>query len=129
MKKGGITKPGKNRKMRFNASHHVRRKFLSAPLSPSLKSEYGTRTMPVRTEDTVSVTKGDHKMSEGKVLRVDSKRGKIYIEGITRTRMDGSTLQIPIRPENVMITKMNLDDNKRRAKLDRRGFEAKRGGS
>lgn len=115
--------------MRFNAPHHVRRKFLSASLSPSLKSEYGTRTMTVRTEDTVSVTKGDHKMSEGKVLRVDSKRCKIYIEGITRTRMDGSTLQIPIRPENVMITKLNLDDNKRRAKLDRRGFEAKRGGS
>lgn len=129
MKKDGITKPGKNRKMRFNAPHHVKRKFLSAPLSPSLKSEYGTRTMPVRTEDTVSVAKGDHKMSEGKVLRVDSKRGKIYIEGITRTRMDGSTLQIPIRPENVMITKLNLDDSKRRAKLDRRGFEAKRGGS
>ncbi len=129
MKKGGVTKPGKNRKRRYNAPSHIRRKYLSAPLSPSLKSEYGTRTMPVRTDDTVSVTKGDHKMSEGRVLRVDMKRGKIYIEGITRTRMDGSNVQIPLRPENVMITKLNLDDNRRRSMLERRGFEAKRGGS
>ena len=129
MKKGGVTKPGKNRKRRYNAPSHIRRKYLSAPLSPSLKSEYGTRTMPVRTDDTVSVTKGDHKMSEGRVLRVDMKRGKIYIEGITRTRMDGSNVQIPLRPENVMITILNLDDNQRRSMLERRGFEAKRGGS
>lgn len=129
MKKGGVTKPGKNRKRRYNAPSHIRRKYLSAPLSPSLKSEHGTRTMPVRTDDTVSVTKGDHKMSEGRVLRVDMKRGKIYIEGITRTRMDGSNVQIPLRPENVMITKLNLDDNRRRSMLERRGFEAKRGGS
>ena len=66
-------------------------------------------------------------MSEGKILRVDMKRCKIYVEGITRTRMDGSTVQIPLRPENVMITRLNLDDNQRRAILDRRGFEAKRG--
>ena len=129
MKKGGVTKPGKNRKRRYNAPSHIRRKYLSAPLSPSLKSEYGTRTMPVRTDDTVFVTKGDHKMSEGRVLRVDMKRSKIYIEGITRTRMDGSNVQIPLRPENVMITKLNLDDNRRRSMLERRGFEAKRGGS
>jgi hypothetical protein len=42
--------------------------------------------------------------------------------------MDGSTVQIPIRPENVMITKLNLDDSRRREKLERRGYEAKKGG-
>ena len=127
MKKGGITKPGKNRKRRFNAPHHVRRKFLSAPLSPSLKTQYGTRSMPVISDDTVTITKGDRRLTEGKVLRVDMKRIKIYVEGVTRTRMDGSTAQIPIRPENVMITRLNLDDARRREILDRRGYEAKRG--
>ena len=127
MKKGGVTKPGKNRKRRFNAPHHVRRKFLSAPLSPSLKTQYGTRSMPVISDDTVTITKGDRRLTEGKVLRVDMKRIKIYVEGVTRTRMDGSTAQIPIRPENVMITRLNLDDARRREILDRRGYEAKRG--
>ncbi|MDP7443979.1 MAG: 50S ribosomal protein L24, partial [Candidatus Bathyarchaeota archaeon] len=100
--KKGITKPGKNRKIRFNAPHHTKRKFFSAPLSPSLKTKHGTRSMPIIKDDTVQVTKGDQRLSEGKVLRVDSKRVKIYIGGITRTRMDGSIVQIPIRPENVM---------------------------
>lgn len=127
MKKAGVKKPGKSRKRRFNAPSHIRRKFLSAPLSPSLKSEYGTRSMSVRRDDTVTITKGDRKLTEGRVLRVDAKRSSLYIEGVTRTRMDGSTTQIPIRPENVMITRLNLDDARRREILDRRGFEAKRG--
>jgi len=126
MVKRAVTKPGKNRKRRFNAPNHARRKFLSAPLSPSLKIEYGARSMPVRRDDTVTITKGDRKLTEGKVLRVDSERSKIYIEGVTRNRMDGSMVQIPIRPENVMITRLELGDDKRRAILARRGFGAKR---
>ena len=126
MVKRGVTKPGKNRKRRFNAPNHVRRKFLSAPLSPSLKIEYGARSMSIRRDDTVTITKGDRKLTEGKVIRVDSERSKIYIEGVTRNRMDGSMVQIPIRPENVMITRLELGDDKRRAILARRGFEAKR---
>jgi len=129
MVKRAVTKPGKNRKRRFNAPNHVRRKFLSAPLSPSLKIEYGARSMPVRRDDTVTITKGDRKLTEGKVLRVDSERSKIYIEGVTRNRMDGSMVQIPIRPENVMITRLELGDDKRRAILARRGFGAKRRGA
>lgn len=127
MKKGGVTKPGKNRKIRYNAPHHMRRKFLSAPLSPSLKTQYGTRSIPVRRDDTVTITKGDRELTEGKVIKVDMKRGKLYLEGVTRTRMDGSTAQIPIRPENVMITRLTLDDPKRQEILNRRGYEAKRG--
>jgi large subunit ribosomal protein L24 len=127
MKKGGVTKPSKNRKIRYNAPHHIRRKFLSAPLSPSLKTQYGTRSMPVRRDDTVTITKGDRELTEGKVIKVDMKRGKLYLEGVTRTRMDGSMAQIPIRPENVMITRLVLDDPKRQEILNRRGYEAKRG--
>ncbi|HUS77129.1 MAG TPA: 50S ribosomal protein L24 [Patescibacteria group bacterium] len=122
-----VTKPGKNRKRRYNAPNHIKGKFISAPLSPSLKTEHGTRTMPLRNDDTVSITKGDRKLTEGKVIRVDRKRGKIYIEGLTRTRMDGSTVQIPVRPENVMITRLNMDDERRKRILERRGFESKRG--
>ena len=125
MVKRGVTKPGKNRKRRFNAPNHVRRKFMSAPLSPALKIEYGARSMPIRRDDTVTITKGDRKLTEGKVIRVDSERSKLYIEGVTRNRMDGSMVQIPIRPENVMITRLELGDDKRRAILARRGFGAK----
>jgi len=125
MSKKGVTKPRNNRKKRFNAPIHLKRKHLAAPLSPELKSNHGTRTMCVRKDDTVTITKGDRKMTEGKVLSVDLKKWSIYIEGVTRNKMDGSSVQIPIKPENVMITRLSLDDSSRRKIIDRRGYEAK----
>jgi hypothetical protein len=38
--------------------------------------------------------------------------------------MDGSTVQIPIKAENVMITRLNLNDQWRRRILERKGFSA-----
>jgi large subunit ribosomal protein L24 len=80
--------------------------------------------MPVVEDDTVSITKGDRKLSEGRVLRVDTKNTRIFVEGVTRTRQDGSTVQIPIRPANVMITRLNLNDEWRRKVLERKSFSA-----
>jgi large subunit ribosomal protein L24 len=117
-------KPSTVRRNMYNAPNHKKRKYLSAPLSPSLRAEYGTRSMPVIADDTVSITKGDRKLAEGKVLRVNTKDLKIYVEGVTRTRQDGSTVQIPIRAENVMITRLNLDDVWRRDILERKSFSA-----
>jgi large subunit ribosomal protein L24 len=120
----GVKKPSTSRKLRYNASNQKKRKFISAPLSPNLRAEHGTRSMPVIVDDTVSITKGDRKLSEGRVLRVDTKESRIYIEGVTRSRMDGSTVQIPIKAENVMITRLNLNDQWRRRILERKGFSA-----
>ena len=100
---------------------------MSAPLSPSLKAQYGVRSMPVRQDDTVVVTKGDRKMTEGKVIRVDVARGQLFVEGVTRQRLDGTTVQMPIRPENTMIMRLHLDDERRRKALERRGYGSKRG--
>ena len=122
--KAPVTKPSTSRKRRYNASNSQRRKFISAPLSPNLRAEHGTRTMPVVVDDTVSITKGDRKLSEGRVLRVDTKNEKIYIEGVTRSRLDGSTVQIPIRSENVIITRLNTNDQWRKKILERKSFSA-----
>jgi ribosomal protein uL24 len=78
--------------------------------------------MPIVVDDSVTITKGDRKLSEGKIIRVDTKNSRVYIEGVTRNRIDGSTLQIPIRGENVMIIRLNMDDPWRRKILERRSF-------
>ena len=80
--------------------------------------------MPVVEDDTVLITKGDRKLSEGRVLRVDTKNTRIFVEGVTRTRQDGSTVQIPLKSENVMITRLNLKDQWRRKVLERKSFSA-----
>jgi ribosomal protein uL24 len=120
--KGEAKKPSTVRRRMYNAPMHRRRKRVSAPLSPNLRAEHGTRSMPIVEDDTVSITKGDRRLSEGRVLRVDTKNTRIYVEGVTRTRQDGSTVQIPIRPENVMITRLNLKDAFRRSVLERKSF-------
>ncbi len=125
MNKVGNTKPSTVRKQQRNAPIHIRRRYISAPLSPNLKTQYGARTMPIIEEDTVTITKGDRKLTEGKVLRVNTKNPKVYIEGVTRTRLDGSTVQLPVRAENVMITKLKLDDDWRKKILERKGFKPK----
>ena len=119
-----VTKPSTSRNRIYNAHNTVKRKFISAPLSPNLRAEHGARSMPVIVDDTVSIIKGDRKLAEGKVLRVDTKNSKLYIEGVTRSRMDGSTVQIPIKAQNVMITRLNLNDQWRRRILERKGFSA-----
>ena len=124
MKKGEISKPSTMRKSQLTAALHENKKYLSASLSPNLKSQYGTRTLPLIEEDTVSITNGDRKLTEGKVLRVNTKNRMVYVEGVTRTRLDGSTVQISIRPENVMITKLKLDDDWRKRILERKAFQA-----
>jgi len=117
-------KPSTVRRRRHNAPVHIRRRYVSAPLSPNLRAEHGVRSMPVVVDDTVTITKGDRRLSEGKILRVDVKNAQVYVEGVTRSRQDGSTVQIPVKPANLMITKLNLDDQWRRRVLERKGFSA-----
>lgn len=125
MTKAANTKPRVVRKAQANAPNHIRRRFLTAPLSPSLQTEHGAKKMPVVEDDTVQIRKGDRKLSEGKVLRVNTVERKIYVEGVSRTRLDGTNVQIPVRAENLVITKLNLKDDWRKRILQRKGFKKK----
>jgi large subunit ribosomal protein L24 len=111
------TQPRKQRKLLFNAPAHIRYKQFSAPLSPSLKASYNVSSLPVRTGDAVRVMRGDRKGLEGKVTSVDRKKYRISVEGITREKVDGTAIQVPIHPSKVMITNLNLDDKWRRESL------------
>jgi ribosomal protein L24 len=61
--------------------------------------------------------RGDRKGLEGKVMRVDRRKYRINVEGITREKVDGTAIQIPIHPSKVMITNLVLDDKWRRESL------------
>jgi len=74
-------------------------------------------SFPVRTGDTVRVMRGDRKGSEGKVTKVDRRKYRILIEGITREKVDGTAIQTAIHPSKVMLTNLNLDDKWRRESL------------
>ena len=115
------TKPRKQRKRLHQAPLHKRYKRFSAPLSPKLKASHNTKSVPVRTGDTVQIIAGDRKGFEGKVAGVDRRKYRVFVEGVTREKVDGTKVPIPIHPSKVIITQLNLDDKWRREALKRKG--------
>jgi ribosomal protein uL24 len=49
---------------------------------------------------------------------VDVRRMMVYVENVSRKKADGSTVDVPVRVPNVMITQLNLDDKHRKEKLE-----------
>jgi large subunit ribosomal protein L24 len=115
-----IRNPGKQRKRLFNAPAHIRHKLMGAPLSPELLAQRGIKTLPVRKGDTVRIMRGDHKGFEGKISRVDLKHYRVYLEGLTREKVDGTAVFVAVHPSKVMIKTLNLDDKVRKAILERK---------
>ena len=112
--------PRKQRKLRYTAPLHLRRKFMSAHLSKELRQAYKRRSIPVKKGDEVQVMRGKHAGKTGKVSRVNLKDYKVYIEGITAKRTVGTEVQVPIQPSKLKITTLNLDDALRRKVLQRK---------
>jgi len=115
-----ITKPKRQRKMLFQAPDHIRRKHFAARLSPELRGSHDVKTIPIRRGDAVRIMRGDHKGFEGKITRVDRKKYRIYVEGLRREKVDGTTIFVPIHPSKVMITNLNLEDKWRKQILERK---------
>lgn len=120
-----VTKPGLQRKRLFQAPLHLRYKQFAAPLSPELKRSHGFNSLPLRKGDTVRIMRGDRKGIEGKVSKVDRKKYRISVEGVTREKVDGTAIPVLIHPSKVMIINLNLDDKWRRDLLDRKKQKAK----
>lgn len=112
--------PRKQRKYRYNAPKHIRHKFLSAHLSKELSEKYNRRSFPVRKGDEVEVMRGKFRKKTGKISRIDLKKIKVYIDGITRKKVDGTDVQVPIHTSNLRIISLNLEDEKRLKSLKRK---------
>ncbi len=114
-----VKNPRKQRKRLYNAPAHLRHKFMAAPLSQELITSKGVKALPVRKGDTVRIMRGDHKGFEGKVSRVDLKRYRIFIEGLTREKVDGTNIFVSVHPSKVVIRNLKLDDKWRKEILER----------
>ena len=119
--------PRKQRKRLYEASGHDRYKRFSSSLSPELKKSHGTNSIPVRRGDTVRIMRGDRNGFEGKVKSVDRKKYRVFIEGATREKVDGTPAFVPLHPSKVMITRLNMDDKWRKRALERKSTGKKVG--
>jgi large subunit ribosomal protein L24 len=99
---------------------HLRHKLFNAPLSRELREKYGVKRLPVRVGDVVIIMRGDFAGVEGKVVKVDLKRVRIFVEGVQIKKADGTPVYYPIHPSKVMIVKLDLSDKYRVKIIERR---------
>ncbi len=119
-------KARKQRKYRYNIPLYIKHKLLGANLSKELRKKYERRSFSLRKGDAVKVTRGEFKKKQGKISRIDYPKLKVYIEGIQRTKKDGTKVSVPFEPSNLQIIELFLEDKKRRKALERKKEEKTR---
>ena len=105
--------PRKQRKYNANLSLHLKKKLMSVNLSKELRKKHGKRNIPLRKGDTVRVMRGKFEKKQGKVTEVKLKTSKVIIEGIQVKKQDGSKVNVRLRPSNLQIIELNMEDKKR----------------
>ena len=108
----------KNRLIGVIPKHLTERK-LRSPLSRALREKFGRRNLRVIAGDTIKVIRGEYSGIEGKVEKVNMKRGSLAIEGIQREKVRGGNVKVEINSTNVVITDLDLADKYRQALTQR----------
>ena len=98
---------------------HLTERRLRSPLSRALWEKYGRRNVRVIAGDTIKVIRGEYSGIEGKVEKVNMKRGSLAIEGIQREKVRGGNVKVEINSTNVIVTDLDLDDKYRQALIQR----------
>ena len=110
------SQPRKQRKYRAKAPLHIIGEFMNVNLAKPLRAKYG-RNERLRKGDKIKVMRGKFAKKEGKVSSISLKFGKVYVEGISMKKKDGSNVNVPLKPSKLQITELNLEDKRRFKRL------------
>lgn len=113
------TQPRKQRYTLNNLPVHLRRAQISAHIDGDYRErlKIARRSITLRRGDTVRVMRGQSKGATGKVLDIDTRSRKVTVEGVTVAKADKTEKPRPVDASNLAITKLDLTDPLRRAKL------------
>ena len=118
--------PRKQRLARYTAPYHRRHQEMASPIDKGLRERQLARgfmyprAMPVKKGDRVMIVRGEGKSkSTTAVSLVDRKARKVYVEGFTYFKSDGTELQRPIDASNLVIINPDWSDVRRRKILNR----------
>ncbi len=70
------------------------------------------------------ILRGDFAGLEGKVERVESSTGRVFVEGMTREKAAGVSSKLPVHASKVLITTINLSDKWRSGLLAEKAKKA-----
>jgi len=98
-------KPSKQHKALFNSKNHQRSKLLTCRLADFVQEEFGIKRIPIRTGDSVRITKGEFKDFEGEVIRLDRKKRLAYLKEVQFSKSDGTNYSVPLAISKLIITR------------------------
>lgn len=107
--------PRKQRKYVANAPLHIKRKTMKVNLAKDLRKSQSKRSVVLRKGDTVLVKRGKFKGKKGKVLSVKLKLSRVEVEGIQVKKQDGSKTNVGLKPWNLQIVTLNVEERKKRS--------------
>ena len=94
-------------------------KKFGSPLSKELREKYPVKTVRPAKGDSVRIVRGGFEGIEGKVTGLDTRKGKLFVEGVTREKVaGGKTSPVPVDSSKVVITNLNLEDKLRRSRIE-----------
>lgn len=96
---------------------------MSSTLDKILRKKYGVRNFELIKGDEVKVMRGEFKGKIGKINKIDRKKIRASIEGITKTKADGSKVEVWFHPSKLKIIKLKEDDKKRFKQLEKKKEE------
>ena len=115
------TQPRKERKTLYNLPVHKNRARIAAHLDGPLLEKHGKRSTTLRKGDTVRIMRGEYSGISGKVLDVNTRTGKVTVDGVTVSKAKATQVARPLDPSNLVITKLDLTDPLRRKALGGEG--------
>jgi large subunit ribosomal protein L24 len=113
----------KQRKYLANAHLTLRQKMLASNLSEELRKKYGRRSFTLRKGDKVKVMRGEMAGKDGKVNLINLKKLRVTLEGVQKTKKDGTKINLNFSASKLQIIELNLDDKKRIESLTRKQTE------
>ena len=93
---------------------------LAVLLNSLLMCQTQVRSIPIRKDDEVIITRGSNKGREGKITSVYRLKYVVHVERVSREKSNGQSVPIGIAPSKCVITKLKLDKNRENI-LERKG--------
>jgi ribosomal protein uL24 len=86
------------------------------------------RSIAVRKDDEVLITRGNYKGREGRITSVYRKKWVVHVERVTKEKVNGASAPVGISPSNLSIIKLKLNSDRekilKRKEMSNKGKEA-----
>lgn len=119
------SRPSTQRRVAAQAGYTEKRGMLSAHLSKELRQQYKRRSIALVKGDEVKILNGDYAGQSGAVESVSLASMTVAVNGVKIKRTVGTEKQVPLKPSNLVVTSLNLDDKMRQKILLRKVKEVK----